>query len=164
MILNQFKKNVLYLKRRALLCLLFYGSMLAQNPPYVGKEFKFDKVIAYKLKEGSCGWVVMNQKLNSKIIKHEYQLFPQQIDTLHIFLRKTTKSKSKMDSECWNCYIGIVYYFNEKIVANFSISKNCNLFLFYSRRDANDPWSVSALKFTEDERKKVDKIFSRLFK
>jgi hypothetical protein len=101
----------------------------------IGTEFNkinYDKVIAYELDKKIKGFILEASLLNTKIIKNQKELSPTQIDSLQNFLSFTEKTKEVFGKECYNQHsLGIVYYSNDKIVACFSISPNCNLFMLY---------------------------------
>lgn len=103
-----------------------------KNLPRDFRKISYDKVIAYDL--DSAGFIVEDGILNSKIIKNQKVLLPAQIDTLNKFLYLTKKIKKADDTFTKQCYthrIGIVYYLNDKIVADFSIPHDCNVFYLY---------------------------------
>lgn len=134
-----------------------------KNPPFVSKDFKYDKVIAYEFKKNSKGLIVINGKLYSKIINKEKELSTAQIDTLTTFLWETTKSDKKLSQESWYPYLGIVYYFKDNTVASFSISKGSTDFLIYFRVLSDpDNWPNSHVEFTETKRKRLSRLCTDL--
>jgi hypothetical protein len=161
---KEFMKN----KIISFITLIFLGQFFVttaqtKNPPYVMKEFKYDKVIAYECKKNSEGLIMMNDKLNSKIIKSEKELNPKQIDTLNTFLRQTVKTEKELTKECWFPYLGVVYYLKGQMVASFNISKECEVFLIYFRvLDNPSNWPNSRLSFTKQQRQRINKLCAEL--
>ncbi|MBL7896146.1 MAG: hypothetical protein JNK50_12700 [Bacteroidia bacterium] len=136
-----------------------YGQTKKINPPFVSKDFKYDTIIAYECKKNIQGLIVLNDKLYSKIINKQKQLSPAQIDTLHAFLWETTKSDKQPSKESWYPYIGVVYYFKGKMVANFSIAKgSTDFFIYYRVLSSPNNWPNSHLEFTEPKRKRLTKL------
>jgi|GEM_PF-7016477 len=119
-----------------------------RNLPSEFNKMKYDKVIAYELDENIKGFIVDVGILNTKIIKNKKELSPAQIDSLQNFLSFTEKTKEVFGKECYNKHsLGIVYYLNDEIVACFSISPTCNLFMLYTKNltDPNDNYSKSTI-------------------
>jgi hypothetical protein len=141
----------------------FIACAQTKNPPYVCKEFKYDSVVAYECKKNIKGMIVMNTKLYTKIINKAKQLSKPQIDTLHAFLWQLSTSDKTLKAECWYPYLGIVYYLKGHDVANFSISKECDVFLIYFRVLSNPTnWPNSRLSFSEPERKRITTLCAEL--
>ena len=140
-----------------------FGQIKKINPPFVFKDFKYDKVVAYECKKNILGLIVMNDKLYSKIINKEKKLSLAQIDTLHAFLWETKKCDKKVSKESWYPYIGFVYYLKDSMVANFSIAKGSTDFLIYFRVLSNpNNWPNSHVEFTETKRKRLTKLCADL--
>lgn len=121
-----------------------------KNLPSEFNKIKYDKVIAYELDNKIKGFVVSDGLLNTKIIKNQKELTQSQIDSLQKFLSLTKKTKKRFGIECYNQHsLGIVYYLNDKIVANFSVSPTCNLFMLYTKNltDPNDNYSKTTINY-----------------
>ena len=119
-----------------------------RNLPSEFNKINYDKIIAYELDEKIKGFIVDVGILNTKIIKSQKELSSAQIDSLQNFLSFTEKTKEVFGKECYNQHrLGIVYYLNDKIVACFSISPTCNLFMLYTKNltDPNDNYSKSTI-------------------
>lgn len=119
-----------------------------RNLPSEFNKIKYDKVIAYELDDKIKGFILDVGLLNTKIIKNRKELSQTQIDSLQKFLSFTEKTKEIFGKECYNQQnLGIVYYLNDKIVASFSISPTCNLFMLYTKNltDPNDNYSKSTI-------------------
>lgn len=130
-----------------------FGQSKKINPPYVSKEFKYDSIVAYECKKGVKGWIIMNEKLYTKIITKEKKLPQPLVDSLTNFLWAVTKSEKNVTQACWYSHLGIIYYSSGKPVACFNISKECSAFYLYSK--VNSSWPITELSFTESQRKKI---------
>lgn len=121
-----------------------------KNLPSKFNKIKYDKVIAYDLDDKVKGFIVSDGLLNTKIIKDQKELTQPQIDSLQKFLSLTKKTKEHFGTECYNQQsLGIVYYLNDKIVADFSISPICKLFMLYTKnlKDPNDNYSKTTINY-----------------
>ena len=126
------------------------NSRQGKNLPSEFNKIKYDKVIAYNLDDKSKGFIVSDGLLNTKIIKNQKELTQPQIDSLQKFLFLTEKTKERFGTDCYNQHsLGIVYYLKDKIVADFSVSPTCKLFMLYTKNltDPNDNYSKTTINY-----------------
>lgn len=110
-----------------------------KNLPKKFNKIAYDKVIAYELKDDSKSFIVLDGLLNTNAIKTQKELSKSQIDSLDKFLSFTKGTKDRFDSECLKqLQIGIVYYFKDKIVADFTVGPTCPMFIIYTK-NLTDP-------------------------
>jgi hypothetical protein len=101
------------------------------NPPYVPKAFKYNKVIAYKLKPGTFSIVMHKVGLVKNSITGQKVLTGSEIDTLHKVMRNLTKTENPYTKEDQEGYAGVVYYLNDSIVGHFNIAIGDKITLYY---------------------------------
>lgn len=143
-------KNILLLTSILLTSLSYGQKSKGKNLPSEFNKIKYDKVIAYELDDNSKGFIVSDGILNSKIIKNQKELTNAQVDTLQKFLFLTKQTKERFGTDCFNQHrLGIVYYFDGKIVADFSISPTCKLFMLYTKNltDPVDNYSKTTINY-----------------
>jgi hypothetical protein len=100
------------------------------NPPYVPKKFNFDKVVAYKLKQGTFS-IVLNEKLQTSSIKGSETVSRSEIDTLHKIMRGFSKTEESYKKEDRDARVGVVYYLKDSIVGYFNIASGEKITLYY---------------------------------
>jgi hypothetical protein len=123
------KVTTAYLSQDTLTSFLYRCKIINANKrarlPF--NKFKYDKVIAYDY-DGVDGEhvfrIVENNKLVLKI-KQQQQLNQKQVDDLTNWLGAISTYGGTY-AFCFEPHFGIVFYYNNKIIANISISMGCN--------------------------------------
>ena len=158
-------KNILAFLILFLSCFSQAQTKAVKNPPYVMKNFKYDKVIAYECINKRPGYVLVKNDytIDTSLIKKQTQLSTKQIDSLNLFLLGSEVTEKKITTNCLSPYLTVVYYLNNQVVADFNIAADCDLYIFYFRslEHPND-WPNTKRLYTKKQLLRLNNLCAEL--
>ncbi|MGZ3884512.1 MAG: hypothetical protein ACXVPQ_02350 [Bacteroidia bacterium] len=132
------------------------------RPPYVPKDFNYDKVIVYETDENSKLGAFYDDKFHPDALKAQKELTQGQTDSLHVLLHSFPACNAVLTKNWWYFYMTMIYYLNGKEVATYAFSRNCRVVYINFRRSGPENWGHSVFCFTEAQEKKLLRFYSGL--
>src|SRR5579863_6918342 len=88
-------------------------------------QLKYDQVIAYDFRGEGGHPLIIDGKIQEKLVVNKTELTKEQVTKFHKVLGDTN-TYGNTTAMCFDPHLALVYYLNNKIVGNISICLECN--------------------------------------